>query len=94
MLGHPATHAQAAAERAVLERLGADCNVPLAALAEPAGDHLRLRTCIAHPSGDPILRAEGEADPAEAAGLGRRLAEQLLASGGEDLLASLGQEEA
>ena len=61
-------------------------------VAEPAGDVLRLRTCIAHPCGDPVLRAEGEAAPDAAAGLGRRLAEELLAAGGERLLASLREE--
>ncbi len=90
-LDHAPTHAQAAAERGVLERLGADCNVPLAAFSQPAGAALRLRSCIAHPLGDPILRVEGEAAPDDAAGLGRRLAEELLAAGGERLLASLAE---
>jgi hydroxymethylbilane synthase len=88
-LCHGPTRARAAAERGVLERLGADCNVPLAALATPTAAGLRLRTCIAHPAGAPILRAEGEAPVEQAADLGRRLAEELLASGGEALLASL-----
>jgi len=88
-LGHAATSLQAIAERGVLERLGADCNVPLAALAEPAEEGLRLRACLADPSGAPVLRAEASAGPEEAAELGRRVAETLLASGGEALLAAL-----
>jgi len=92
-LGHATSSAQAAAERGVLERLGADCNVPLAAFAEPVAAGLRLRAWLAHPSGAPILRAEGEAAPEQAAGLGRRLAEELLAAGGEALLTSLQEQE-
>jgi hydroxymethylbilane synthase len=88
-LGHAATRLQAIAERSVLERLGADCNVPLAALAEPAEEGLRLRACLADPSGAPVLRAEASAGPEEAAELGRRVAETLLASGGEALLSAL-----
>jgi len=93
VLGHVPTRAQATAERGVLERLGADCNVPLAAFSEPVEEVLRLRTCIAHPSGAPILRAEGRAAPEDAAALGRRLAEELLSAGGEALLMSLQEED-
>ena len=89
VLDHPPTCTRARAERGVLERLGADCNVPLAAFSELDGARLRLRSWIVHPSGEPILRAEGEVAPAEAAALGKRLAEELLAAGGASLLASL-----
>jgi hydroxymethylbilane synthase len=88
-LTHPATAIQAAAERGVLERLEADCNVPLAAFAELDGSRLRLRALLAHPSGRRLLRAEGEAAPDEAAALGTRVAEDLLKDGGEALLAEL-----
>ena len=54
----------------MLERLGADCNVPLAAFAEPVAGGLQLRACLVHPSGAPILKTEGEAAPEEAAALG------------------------
>jgi hydroxymethylbilane synthase len=89
VLDDPPTGVQARAERGVLERLGADCNVPLAAFSELAGSRLRLRSCLLHPSGEPILRAEGEANAEDAAGLGRRLADELLGKGGASLLAAL-----
>jgi len=92
VLSHTLTAAQAAAERGVLERLGADCNVPLAAWAEPRDAALRLRACIVHPSGEPIVRAEGEAPWGEAGALGVRVASELLAGGGEALLAALQDE--
>ncbi len=83
------TAAQVAAERAVLVRLEADCNVPLAALAEPRGELLRLRVLLADLDGVRVLRAEGEAPPSDAAALGRRVAEALLAAGGDALLEEL-----
>jgi hydroxymethylbilane synthase len=89
VLDDPPTGVRARAERGVLERLGADCNVPLAAFSELAGLRLHLRSCLVHPSGEPLLRADGAAAPEDAAGLGRRLAEELLAKGGASLLASL-----
>ena len=78
------------AERAVLVRLGADCNVPLAAYAEqtPRGT-LRLRALLAASDGARILRAELEGAPSEAAALGTRAAEQILREGGQALLAQL-----
>jgi hydroxymethylbilane synthase len=87
---HPATEQRVTAERAVLVRLGADCNVPLAAYAElTAGGRLRLRALLAASDGARILRAEVEGPPAEAARLGVRAAEAILRDGGEALLAEL-----
>ena len=88
-LDHVETRFHASAERGVLERLGADCNVPLGAFCQPVGDALHLRACVAHPSGAPLVRSEGEADRERAGALGTQVAEQLLAAGGEALLTSL-----
>jgi hydroxymethylbilane synthase len=87
-LSHPATARALAAERAFLLRLAGDCNVPLAALAEPgAGGALRLRGLVASPDGSRVLRAEGEGREPEA--LGREVAEKLLAQGAAALLEAL-----
>lgn len=88
-LSDAATAAQAAAERGVLRRLGADCNAPLAAYAEPDGEMLRLRALLASRGGERSIRAECRGAPAEAAALGVRAAERILAEGGEQLLAEL-----
>ena len=88
------TAIQATAERAVLERLEADCNVPLAAFAELDGDRLRLRALLAEPETDEILRTEGEGSAGDAGALGLRLADDLLASGGTALLERLRREAA
>jgi hydroxymethylbilane synthase len=88
------THADTAdcviAERAVLVRLGADCNVPLAAYAQHTRrGTLRLRALLAASDGAQILRAELEGAASEAAALGTRAAEQILREGGQELLAQL-----
>jgi hydroxymethylbilane synthase len=88
-LGHAATAAQAAAERAVLVRLEADCNVPLGAHAEASAAGLRLRALLAATEGDRMARAEAEGAADEAGALGERVADALLASGGAALLAEL-----
>jgi len=89
-IGHPATQECVLAERAVLVRLGADCNVPLAAHAQhtPRGT-LRLRALLAASDGARILRVELEGAPGDAAALGVRAAEQILRDGGQELLAQL-----
>src|SRR5262245_10901637 len=88
-LDHAPTAARVAAERGCLARLGADCFVPLAALAELEGPVLRLRALLAAPDGSRVLRAEGEAPACDGAALGARIAERLLAGGGGALLAAL-----
>ncbi len=88
-LDHAATAERVRAERACLARLGADCFVPLAALAEAAGGRLRLRALLASIDGAKLVRAQGEATGALAPELGRSVAEQLLAGGGRELLAEL-----
>jgi len=79
------------AERGFLSRLEADCTVPVACLAEAGGDGmLRLRGLVAALDGSRIVRGELEvgADDDAASG-GSRLAERILASGGEDILAEI-----
>jgi hydroxymethylbilane synthase len=88
-LDQAATAAQASAERAVLVRLEADCNVPLGAYAEASAAGLRLRALLASAEGDRIARAEAEGAAEEAEALGERVADALLAGGGAGLLAEL-----
>ncbi len=76
-------------ERAVLVRLEADCNVPLGAYAEASAAGLRLRALLAAAEGDRMARAEAEGAADEAAALGERVADALLASGGAALMAEL-----
>jgi hydroxymethylbilane synthase len=81
------------AERGFLSRLGADCTVPVACLAEDAADGmLRLRGLVAAVDGSRIVRGEFEVAADEAASGGSRLAERILASGGEAILAEIRSE--
>ncbi len=95
VLSDPASVVQALAERSFVERLGGDCSVPAAALAEPLPDaRIRLRGLLANLEGTQIARAELEATDQEAVEAGRRLAESVLAEGGQQILHTLGAESA
>ncbi|MDJ0849198.1 MAG: hydroxymethylbilane synthase [Myxococcota bacterium] len=94
VLTHADTATRAAAERAVLVALDADCNVPLGAFAEVAGDALRVRAAVASSDGARVIRAEREGAASEAEALGTRVAAELLEGGGEALLAELRAEAA
>ena len=93
-LDHAPSAAQVTAERGVLARLEADCNVPLAAYAEHEGDHLRLRALLAANDGSRVAQAEAEASATDAAALGASVAEALLLDGGAEILATLRAEAA
>jgi hydroxymethylbilane synthase len=81
------------AERGFLARLGADCTVPVACLAEDAADGmLWLRGLVAAVDGSRIVRGELEVVADEAASGGSQLAERILASGGEAILAEIRSE--
>jgi hydroxymethylbilane synthase len=94
VLAHPPTVARALAERAVLQGLDADCNVPLAAYAEVVGETLHLRALVASLDGALVVRAEVRGRVGDAAALGAAAATQLLAGGGRELLAELRSEAA
>jgi hydroxymethylbilane synthase len=80
----------ASAERALLERLEGGCQVPLGALATVHGGTLTLAACVCALDGTRYLaaRTQAPAAPAEAQALGVRLAEELLARGAAELMAS------
>ena len=79
----------ATAERALLRRLEGGCQVPLGALGTSKADRLHLYAAVCSLDGSQWLTARGDApsDPAEAAKLGQRLADELLAKGAGSLIA-------
>ncbi len=84
------TRARLAAERAFLRELEGDCNVPLAAYAEPQdGGRLRLFALLASPDGRALVRSEQSGPVSEAEALGRRAASEVLANGGTEILTRL-----
>lgn len=88
---HPDTHVCSLAERAYLRRLGASCNTPMAAHAtlDRSGERPRLlmTAMVASEDGRQVLRADAAGAPADAADVGRGLAELLLERGAEAVTA-------
>jgi hydroxymethylbilane synthase len=78
-------------ERALLNKLGGGCQVPIGALAELRADCLHLQAVVASPDGTKLLReARDGSDPVE---LGNCVGEALLQRGGEAILQEVyGQE--
>ena len=86
-LDDPDSAVRFAAERAFLSRLGGDCNVPIAALAELQGDEgLRLRALVISPDAGEVAEADVVATRADATRAGREAADRILAAGGEAIL--------
>ena len=77
------------AERAFLARVSGNCVTPLAALADVGQGRVRLDAVIADPSGERVLRDEISGAEADAARLGRELAERMLDAGGAEILRAL-----
>ena len=86
MLDDPDTRAAVTAERAVMARLDGSCRIPIAAYAVTDDVTLRLEGLIASLDGARVVSARSEGPRADAGAVGRRLAERLRASGGEEIL--------
>ncbi|MDJ0866212.1 MAG: hydroxymethylbilane synthase [Myxococcota bacterium] len=92
-LEHAPTASAIRAERAFLERLEGDCNVPLAAFARAdAGGNVRLRGLVASVDGARVARAEATGADPEAVGF--QVAEAVLDGGGAEILRDLREAEA
>jgi hydroxymethylbilane synthase len=91
VLQHESTSVRVSAERALNRQLNGGCQVPIACYAELIndGETLWLRGLVGKPDGSVILRAEGEASPAQAEELGISVARDLLAQGAEAILAEV-----
>ena len=71
-------------ERALLNRLGGGCQVPIGALAEIRDAELHLDAVVADPGGKQVLRESR--DGSEPIELGEAVAESLLRRGGHEIL--------
>src|SRR5215831_6160843 len=78
-LDDPATATAVAAERALLVRLGGDCNTPIAAYASIESGTLVLRALVSDPDGRRRLEERSTGSAADAEALGRSVAERMLA---------------
>ena len=83
------THVAVRAERAMLKRLGGGCQVPIAAWATVEADAILLRGLIAATDGVTVIRGEARGTVGEPETVGRDLAEDLLARGGQAILGAI-----
>jgi hydroxymethylbilane synthase len=74
------------AERAVVSALGGGCQLPLGALATIVGGNMDLQAVVCSPDGGRVVRAQTGGPVADAASLGRRVAEQLAREGATEIL--------
>jgi len=83
------SRAAVTAERRVLATLEGGCAAPIGVLAEvvegEAGEELWVRAAALSPDGTLAVRMSATGDPADAAGVGDRLAEQMLDEGAGQL---------
>jgi hydroxymethylbilane synthase len=85
-LDHSPTRIAVMAERALLERLEGGCQVPIAAHAVIKEEQVVLEGLIASLDGRRIVRDSVQGLATDGQSLGVRLAERLLAGGGESIL--------
>jgi hydroxymethylbilane synthase len=88
-LDDPAARAATTCERALLNRLGGGCQVPIGALAELRGGELHLEAVVADPDGSRVLRESREGNLNDPEKLGNQTGEALLRRGGEEILAAV-----
>lgn len=86
---------QVSAERQVSRRLGGSCEIPIAAYATWGSDQtqLHLNALVANIEGTEVVAAKDSAsvrDMEDAIALGNRIADQLIADGAQQIIASLG----
>ena len=83
---HRPTRVTVTAERALLHRLEGGCQVPIAAYAALEGDRLTVDGLVASVDGRRVIRHQIQGPASEAQTLGTKLAERLLADGGDVIL--------
>jgi hydroxymethylbilane synthase len=91
-LEDPRSRASVEAERAVLATLEGGCSAPIGALADVVegddGDELWIRAVALSHDGSLSVRMSAAGDPADATGVGTRLARAMLADGAAELTAA------
>jgi hydroxymethylbilane synthase len=83
-LDDPSARASTTCERALLNKLGGGCQVPIGAAAEVRNGVVHLDAIVANPDGSKILRESR--DGAEPEKLGNEVGETLLRRGGDAIL--------
>jgi hydroxymethylbilane synthase len=82
----PATGVLLTAERALVERLGGGCQLPLGAIAMHEGEIIRMHGLVVSPDGQSVIRRELSGARDDPAGLACRLADALASAGALEIL--------
>jgi hydroxymethylbilane synthase len=77
------------AERSFLRRLEGGCQVPIGGLATVEGEWLTLASMVADLQGKRMIRLSLGGEARQAEEIGERLAEEILAAGGAEILAEI-----
>jgi hydroxymethylbilane synthase len=85
-LNDAASRAATTCERALLNRLGGGCQVPIGAFAEMRNGELHLEAVVADPDGSKVLRESRDGDLGDPEKLGNDVGETLLRRGGDEIL--------
>jgi hydroxymethylbilane synthase len=85
-LDDPTARAATTCERALLNRLGGGCQVPIGAFAEMRNGKLHLEAIVADPDGSNILRESRDGNVNDPEKLGNDVGETLLRRGGDEIL--------
>lgn len=80
------------AERAFLKRLEGGCQVPIGALGVFSDGRLQLEGAVASLDGKQLVRSSLSGEAAEAAGIGKKLADDLLCLGAREILKKVRRE--
>lgn len=89
MLNDADSAACVSAERAMNQKLGGGCQVPIAGFAELDAEELVLRALVASIDGTRVLRANGRAPRGQGVLLGASVADDLLSQGAGEILAEV-----
>jgi hydroxymethylbilane synthase len=86
---HPETALRTQAERSVATLLQGSCQVPLAVFAEINDEQLQIRSLVGTPDGQTVLRSKISGEAQNVTSLSAKIAEDLLAQGADQIIASL-----
>jgi hydroxymethylbilane synthase len=85
-MDHRESRIAVTAERALLASLGGGCQVPLGAYATVDSESVHIQAIIVSPDGTERIARRATGASGDAASIGRRLGEELLAEGGRQIL--------
>jgi hydroxymethylbilane synthase len=88
-LDDPGARSTTTCERALLNKMGGGCQVPIGALAEIREGRLHLQSVVARPDGTKVLRESCRGIIDDPVHLGESVGETLLRNGGDAILAEV-----